>query len=88
MCVFDWKTASKSKKIEWINDYCLQVAAYISAINYFYGVNIKRGIIAIALSNEAAQIFTLNVRDLANYQQQFLIRLNEFNRSLLKLPRS
>lgn len=60
LCVFDWKTASKPKKLEWIDDYCLQVAAYISAINYFYRVNIESGIIAIALSNEPAQIFTLN----------------------------
>ena len=78
LCVFDWKTASKPKKIEWINDYCLQVAAYISAINYFYRVNIERGIVAIALNNEPAQIFTLDAEDIANYQQQFLTRLNLF----------
>ena len=79
LCVFDWKTASKPKKLEWINDYCLQVAAYISAINYFYRVRIESGIIAIALGNEPAQIFILNERDIANYQQQFLARLKLFN---------
>lgn len=78
LCVFDWKTASKPKKPEWITDYCLQLAAYISAINYFYRVDIERGIIAIALSDEPAQLFTFNAKEITNYQQQFLIRLDSF----------
>ena len=78
LCVFDWKTASKPKKPEWITDYCLQLAAYISAINYFYRVDIERGIIAIALSDEPAQLFAFNAKEITNYQQQFLIRLDSF----------
>ena len=75
LCVFDWKTASKPKKQEWITDYCLQVAAYISAINHFYRVNIQKGMVAIALDSQPAQLFVLEGKDLANYQQQFLDRL-------------
>lgn len=78
LCVFDWKTASKPKQQQWITDYCLQVAAYISAINHFYGVNIQQGIVAIALDGQPAQLFVLEADDLANYQRQFFNRLRLF----------
>ena len=79
LCVFDWKTASKPKRQEWIVDYCLQVAAYTSAINHFYGTNIQTGIIAIALNDRPAQLFVLQSEDLAEYQRQFLNRLRLFS---------
>jgi ATP-dependent exoDNAse (exonuclease V) beta subunit len=75
LCVFDWKTASKPKKLEWITEYCLQVTAYTAAINHFYNVQINQGIIAIALEDQPAQIFHLNSEDLSDYWQQFLVRL-------------
>ena len=75
LCVFDWKTASKPKKIEWITDYCLQVTAYTAAINHLYDVQIDRALIAIALEDRSAQLFILDAEDLGNYWQQFLIRL-------------
>ena len=75
LCVFDWKTASKPKKNEWIADYCLQLTAYTAAINHLYKVQIDRAIIAIALQDQPAQIFRLNAEALSEYWQQFLIRL-------------
>jgi genome maintenance exonuclease 1 len=75
LCLFDWKTASKPKKLEWINDYCLQVTAYTAAVNHLYGVQIERALIAIALEDQAAQIFLLNADDLSHYWAQFLVRL-------------
>ena len=79
LCVFDWKTASKPKKQVWITDYYLQVAAYISAINHFYQVNIQKGIVAIALDSQPAQLFVLEAEDLAYYQKQFLNRLRLYS---------
>lgn len=75
LCVFDWKTASKPKKIEWITDYCLQITAYTAAINHLYDVQIDRALIAIALEDRPAQLFQLDAEDLDNYWQQFLVRL-------------
>ncbi len=75
LCVFDWKTAAKPKKIEWVTDYCLQVTAYTAAINHLYNVQIDQAIIAIALENQSAQLFQLNSKDLSDYWQQFLVRL-------------
>lgn len=84
LCVFDWKTASKPKKQEWITDYCLQVAAYTAAINHLYNVQINQGIIAIALESQPAQIFHLNSEDLSNYWQQFLVRLRLWQQKSVK----
>lgn len=75
LCVFDWKTSSQPKKIEWIDDYLLQVTAYIAAINSLYNVNIEQGIVAIALADRPAQIFHLDRDLLDNYWSSFLIRL-------------
>ncbi len=77
-CVFDWKTATKPKKAEWITDYFLQVTAYTAAINHLYNINIERAIIAIAIEDRPAQMFHLNSDDLKNYWEQFLIRLRLF----------
>ncbi|MBE9044191.1 PD-(D/E)XK nuclease family protein [Pleurocapsales cyanobacterium LEGE 10410] len=78
LCVFDWKTAAKPKKLEWITDYCLQVTAYTAALNHLYNVQIDRAIIAIALENQPAQIFQLNSDELNDYWQQFLVRLRQW----------
>ncbi len=75
LCLFDWKTASKPKKLAWISDYCLQVTAYTAAVNHLYGVQIERALIAIALEDRAAQIFLLDADDLSHYWAQFLLRL-------------
>lgn len=75
LCVFDWKTASKPKKLEWITDYCLQITAYTAAINHLYNVQIDRALIAIALPDQEAQLFLLNEEDLSQYWQEFLVRL-------------
>lgn len=78
LCVFDWKTAYQPKKIEWITDYFLQVTAYIKAINYLYNIDIDRGIIAISIAEQPAQIFNLDAKDLAYYWQQFVSRLQRW----------
>lgn len=78
LCLFDWKTASQPKKIEWIDDYCLQVTAYIAAINNLYDVKITEGVIAIALQDFPAQIFHLDSQLLDYYWEQFLERLRLF----------
>jgi ATP-dependent exoDNAse (exonuclease V) beta subunit len=75
LCLFDWKTASKPKKLEWIGDYCLQVTAYIAAINNLYDINIPQGIVVVALGDRPAQIFHLDADYLRHYWEQFLERL-------------
>ena len=43
--VMDHKQTNKPKKLEWVEDYFLQLMAYILAHNEVYGTNIKRGVV-------------------------------------------
>ncbi|MGB3300048.1 MAG: PD-(D/E)XK nuclease family protein [Phormidesmis sp.] len=81
LCVCDWKTARRPKQIEWIEDYCMQVAAYCYAVNWVYrdtGIHIERGVIAIALEDYPAQVFTLQADDLFYYWRSFQKRLKQY----------
>lgn len=81
ICVCDWKTALKPKKREWIEDYCLQVAAYAQAIEQVYGktgVTMDGALIAIALDDAPAQTFWLDLSDLETHWHQFQQRLDEY----------
>ncbi|MBD0269853.1 MAG: PD-(D/E)XK nuclease family protein, partial [Cyanobacteria bacterium Co-bin8] len=52
LCLCDWKTARKPKQLDWITDYCFQVAAYRAAVNAVYGdlgLQVSRAMVAIAL---------------------------------------
>lgn len=79
--VCDWKTALKPKKLAWIEDYCLQVAAYAEAIEQVYAdqnITVAGALIAIALDGQPAQTFRLSQTDLALHWQGFQDRLAEF----------
>ena len=81
--VCDWKSARRPKQLEWINDYCMQVAAYCYAVNWVYrdtGIKIEKGMIAIALEDYPAQIFTLGPDDLFYYWRNFQQRLRQYYR--------
>ncbi|MGF1458277.1 MAG: PD-(D/E)XK nuclease family protein [Leptolyngbyaceae cyanobacterium] len=87
ICVCDWKTALKPKKLEWVEDYCLQVAAYAQAIEQVYadtGIEIQKALIAIALDNAPAQTFWLERADLQQHWRQFQQRLKEFTTRRLR----
>ena len=81
LCLCDWKTARKPKRREWIEDYCLQVAAYAAAVDWVYReqeIQVEQAVVAIALNETKAQIFQLTSKELKSYQQQFQQRLALF----------
>ncbi len=81
LCVCDWKTARRPKQLEWIGDYCMQVAAYCYAVNWVYrdtGIKIEKGMIAIALEDHPAQIFTLGPDELFYHWRNFQQRLRQY----------
>ena len=43
--ILDFKQSNKPKKIEWIDDYFLQLTAYALAHNEVHGTNIRKGVI-------------------------------------------
>ena len=45
MAIIDFKQTNKPKKKEWIDDYCIQLAAYTMAHNYVHRTGISKGVI-------------------------------------------
>ena len=43
--IIDFKQTNKPKKREWIEDYCLQLAAYAMAHNFIYKTKITKGVV-------------------------------------------
>jgi genome maintenance exonuclease 1 len=79
--ICDWKTSTKLKKWSWIEDYCLQVAAYTAAVNRVYrdyGIRVSQAMVAIALPQTEAQIFRIEREALMEYWEMFQQRLEQF----------
>ena len=70
MAIVDFKQTNKPKRREWIDDYCLQLAAYAMAHNYVHKTNITKGVIMMCSKD--------------NYYQEFVIEGNEFKKYTFK----
>jgi hypothetical protein len=81
LCVCDWKSGVKPKRFEWLQDSCLQVAAYAAAINRVYqaeGVRVRRALLVVALPEGEAQVFALEPEEVMEYWRQFQVRYAEY----------
>jgi genome maintenance exonuclease 1 len=79
----DWKTALRPKQPQWLGDYFLQIAAYRQAAHQVYadfGLTVQKGLVAIALTDQPAQLFEVSLDDMDGHWQQFERRLREFER--------
>jgi genome maintenance exonuclease 1 len=47
--ILDYKQTNKPKKLEWIDDYFLQLVAYSEAHNEIYGTKIRKGVILMCV---------------------------------------
>lgn len=84
----DWKTALRPKQPQWLGDYFLQIAAYREAVHQVYadfGLVVQKGLVAIALADQPAQLFEVSLADMDDHWQQFQRRLQEFERRRLRL---
>ena len=62
--VVDFKTSSKLKNAEWIENYFLQVTAYSIMLHEMYGMVAKKAYILIAVENEPNhQLFPIDIKD-------------------------
>lgn len=83
----DWKTALRPKQPQWLGDYFLQIAAYREAAHQVYadfGLAVQKGLVAIALADQPAQLFEVSLCDMDSHWQQFERRLREFERRRLR----
>ena len=76
--IIDFKQANRPKKLEWIDDYFLQIAAYCMAHDYVYGSKIQQGIIMVCTPDLYYQEFEFSGADLRSWKHKFLKRLDMF----------
>jgi len=85
-CIADFKQTNRPKKAEWIEDYYLQLMAYIMAHNNTYGTDIREGHIFMVSrgddpmkpGGEIYQQFDLLPQDFNKYQDLWLDKLEEY----------
>lgn len=80
--VCDYKQTNKPKKAEWVEDYYLQLMAYILAHNEVYGTDIKEGHVFMCSRNCEYQQFDLLPQDFNKYQDMWLNKVEEYYNSL------
>lgn len=76
--VMDYKQTNKPKKAEWVEDYFLQLMAYILAHNEVYGTDIRRGVVFMCSRDLQYQQFDLLPQDFNKYQDMWLDKVEEY----------
>ena len=77
--IVDFKQANRPKKLEWIDDYFLQIAAYCMAHDYVHGSNIEQGIIMVCTPDLYYQEFKVEGAELRSWKHKFLKRLDMYH---------
>jgi genome maintenance exonuclease 1 len=76
--VCDHKQTNKPKKAEWVEDYYVQLVAYILAHNAVYGTDIRRGVIFMCSRDFQYQQFDLNKDNFNKYEDMWLSKVEEY----------
>ena len=76
--IIDFKQANRPKKLEWIDDYFLQIAAYCMAHDYVYKSEIKQGIIMVCTPDLYYQEFKIQGTELRDWKHKWLKRLDAY----------
>ena len=78
MAVIDFKQTNKPKKREWIEDYCLQLAAYGMALDFIYKTAITKAVIMMCSKDNFYQEFVIVGEEYRKYKHQWLERVNKY----------
>jgi len=76
--ILDFKQTNKPKKIEWIDDYFLQLTAYALAHNEVHGTNIRKGVIMMCSKDYEYQEFVLEPKDFDYWTSRWCDRVSEY----------
>jgi hypothetical protein len=77
--IVDFKQANRPKRKEWVEDYCLQIAAYAMAHDYVHGSEIRQGVIMMCTPDLYYQEFRITDHELRSYKHKFLKRLDMYH---------
>lgn len=83
--IFDHKQTNKPKKEEWVEDYRVQLVAYIMAHNEVYQTDIKEGHIFMCSRDLKYQQFDLWPEDFNKYQDIWLGKIEAYYAAVLAL---
>ena len=84
--IIDFKQTNKPKKIEWVEDYFLQLAAYAMAHDQIYGTCVDQGVILMCSKDGFFQKFTSNGADFTRFKHKFLGRIDQFYKGKSQKP--
>jgi genome maintenance exonuclease 1 len=79
LAVIDFKQTNKPKRREYIEDYCVQLAAYALAHNYVYKTNIQKGVVMMCSKDNFYQEFIIQGLEMKKYMYEFLARVDRFH---------
>ena len=82
--IIDFKQSNKPKRREWIEDYCLQLAAYAMAHNFIYKTKITKGVVMMCSKDNYYQEFVIEGAEFQKYKHNFLRRVDEYYKTRSK----
>lgn len=86
--ILDYKQSNKIKKLEWIEDYLIQLAAYSLAHNNMFDTNIRTGVILMCVrpkTNESAPVyqeFVLEPKDFDYWENIWINRVEQYYKGI------
>ena len=84
MAIIDFKQTNKPKRREWIDDYCLQLAAYAMAHNYVHKTNITKGVIMMCSKDNYYQEFVIEGDEFKKYTFKWIDKIDKYYEKLNK----
>ena len=76
--IIDFKQGNRPKRREWIEDYCMQMAAYALAHNCVYQTAITQGVILMCTPDNYFQKFQIKGKQFIEYQHKFLAKVDQY----------
>jgi genome maintenance exonuclease 1 len=78
LAIMDFKSTRKPKKLEYVQDYFLQLSAYALAHDFMYDTSIKKGVIFMASRDSVYQEFVIEGKEFEDYKTQWCERVDEY----------
>ena len=76
--IVDFKQTNKPKRVEWVEDYFLQLAAYAMAHDQIYGTCVDQGVILMCSKDGFFQKFTSTGKEFTRHKHHFLAKVGQF----------
>lgn len=76
--IMDFKQANRRKKIEWLDGYFMQLAAYATAHNRIHGTRIRHGVVLICTKDFEYQEFEISGNEFDSWADKWWATLEKY----------